>query len=68
MKVIDLKESGRLVLPLLLISVRDLGNFSKQCVQMGLVEQVGCPSPSAKGGRSVRRRRTAIAAGGLGAA
>ena len=47
---------------------RDLANFSKQGVQMGLVYEVGCPSPTASGGRPVRRRRTAIAAGGLGAA
>ena len=50
------------------IQHRDLANFSKQGVQMGLVYEVGCPSPTASGGRAVRRRRTAIAAGGLGAA
>ena len=35
---------------------------------MGLVDEVGCPSPSVGGGRPVRLRRTVIAAGGLGAA
>ena len=35
---------------------------------MGLVEEVGCPNLFAEGGLPVRLRRTAFAAGGLGAA
>ena len=44
--------------------VWDLAKISKQDVQMGLVDKVGCPSLSGRGGPLVHHRRMAMATQG----